>query len=157
MKPATISILKKELRELPQEELVDLCLHLGRFKKENKELLSYLLFDSLDEDEYIRKIKEEIDEGFSTMNQSNLYYAKKSIRKILRAVKKYIRYSKNKETEAELLLYFCSTLGQVRLMERSQQLLNMYDGQLRMAKKAIDKLHEDLQYDYQRKLEELEV
>ena len=157
MKPVTVTTLKQELAHHTQQELIEICLKLAKFKAENKELLTYLLFDSLNEDEYIRSIKEEIDEAFSQMNQDTLYFVKKSTRKILRSIKKYIRYSKNKQTEATLLLHFCR---QMKLLKpahlRSQQLVNMYDRQLEMAKKAISTLHEDLHYDYNEELEFLE-
>lgn len=157
MKPVTVSILKKELRQHPQEELIEICLKLAKFKKENKELLTYVLFDSNDEDEYIRTIKEEIDLAFSALNHNSLYYIKKSIRKTLRLIKKYIRYSKKKETEADILLYFCTKLRQLKpAHKRSQQMINIYERQLAMVRKAIGSLHEDLQYDYNLELEKLE-
>lgn len=157
MKPVTVSKLKVELNHYSQEELIEICLKLAKFKNENKELLTYLLFDSHDEAEYIREIKEEIDLAFLKLNQETLYYVKKSSRKILRFIKKYIRYSKNKETEAELLLYFCVQLKQLKpAHKRSQQLINLFEGQLKMAKKAISTLHEDLQYDYNNELEALD-
>lgn len=157
MKPVTVSKLKVELQHYSQEELIEICLKLAKFKNENKELLTYVLFDSHDEEEYIRAIKEEIDLSFSILNQESLYYVKKSTRKILRTLKKYIRYSKIKQTEAELLLYFCAQLKQLKpAHNRSQQMMNIFDGQLKMAKKAISTLHEDLQYDYNSELEDLE-
>ncbi|WP_046757567.1 hypothetical protein [Kordia jejudonensis] len=156
MKAVTVSVLKKELKQHTQEELIEICLKLAKFKKENKELLTYILFDSHDEDEYIREIKEEIDAGFSKLNHDSLYYVKKSIRKILRLLKKYVRYSKKKETEAELLLYFCTKYQELKAShQRSRQMMNIYERQLGMAKKAISTLHEDLQYDFVLLLEEL--
>ena len=156
MKSVTVSILKKELKQHTQEELIEVCLLLAKFKKENKELLTYALFDSNDEDEYIREIKEEINVEFSKLNQDSLYYVKKSVRKILRLIKKYIRYSKKKETEADILLYFCVKWKQLKpAYKKSLQMINMYDRQLSMAKKAIDSLHEDLQYDFNLELEKL--
>ncbi len=157
MKPVTVSILKKELRQHSQQELIEICLQLTKFKKENKELLTYVLFDSNDEDQYIRKIKAEIDLEFSKLNHDSLYYIKKSTRKILRLIKKYIRYSKKKETEVDILLYFCIKLRQLKpAHKRSQQMINMYERQLTMVRKAISSLHEDLQYDFNLELEELE-
>ena len=47
MKAATVAQLKKELQFKSQEEIMELCLRLARFKKENKELLTYLLFESV--------------------------------------------------------------------------------------------------------------
>ena len=61
MKPATVKQLKDELKYLSNDELVNLCLRLSRFKKENKELLSYLLFEANNESGYIEGIKQEID------------------------------------------------------------------------------------------------
>lgn len=157
MKPVIVSILKKELRQLSHQKLIDVILQLAKFKKENKELLTYLLFDSSDEDEYIRDIKKEIDLEFSKINHDRLYFIKKSTRKILRVIKKYIRYSKKKETEADILLYFCSKLIQLKSKhKRSQQMINIYERQLTMAKNAIASLHEDLQYDFNLELEKLE-
>ena len=157
MKAVTVSILKRELRQHSQEDLIEICLQLAKFKKENKELLTYVLFDSNDEEEYIRSIKEEMDLGFSTLNHDSLYFVKKSTRKILRLIKKHIRYSKKKQTEADVLLYFCTKLRQLKpAHKRSQQMINMYERQLIMAKKAISSLHEDLQYDFNLELEKLE-
>ena len=93
MKSATIHEIKQELLTVKPAALVDLCLRLGRFKKENKELLTYLLFEAHDEAGYIRGIKEEIDNHFSEINLSHLYFAKKSLRKIARIINKYSRYS----------------------------------------------------------------
>ncbi len=157
MKAATVSQLKKELAYRSPEELLELCLRLSKFKKENKELLTYLLFESIDEVEYIQNIKAEIDLEFKAINTKNFFYIKKSIRKILRNIKKYSRYSLKKETEAELLLYFCSKLKDFRpSIKRNITLVNLYQRQLTAVKKLISTLHEDLQYDYQKELEELE-
>ncbi len=157
MKPVTVSILKKELKEHTQEELIELCLLLAKFKKENKELLTYALFDSNDEDQYMRTIKAEVNTSFSNLNHSSLHFIKKGLRKILRIIKKYIRYSKNKETEAHLLLYFCTKLEELNPKhKKSQQIINMYVQQLTMAKKAISMLHEDLQYDFNLEVEKLD-
>ena len=86
MKASTISTLKKELATLPHSDVIDICIRLIKYKKENKELLSYLLFDANNELEYIRSIKDEIEIQFSEINRSQLYFAKKSIRKISMSV-----------------------------------------------------------------------
>ena len=49
MKAASIADLKKELVRLEHGELLDVCLRLARFKKDNKELLTYFLFLSQDD------------------------------------------------------------------------------------------------------------
>jgi hypothetical protein len=97
-----------------------------------------------------------MDDAFNAINTPNFYYIKKSIRKILKDVKKFIRYSQNKETEAALLLYFCKLLKAFKpSISKNTQLQNMYQRQLLLAEKAIAKLHEDLQYDYKLLVEEL--
>mgnify|MGYP001797730224 CR=1 FL=1 len=156
MKAATIAQLKKELQFRNPEELLQLCLRLARFKKENKELLTYLLFESDSEEGYISTVKEELDFLFQEINTNSYFYIKKSVRKILRTLKKYIRYSGNKETEVALLLYFCEKLVNFRPnIRQNTTLLNLYQRQLGFVEKKIGALHEDLQYDYGLQLEQL--
>jgi hypothetical protein len=157
MKAATVSQLKKELAHRNPEELLELCLRLSKFKKENKELLTYLLFEADNEEGYIASVKEEMDDLFSGINTASYFYIKKSIRKILRNLKKYIRYSGNKETEVVLLLYFCEKLKEFRpSIQRNTTLMNLYNRQLLFIEKKIALLHEDLQYDYGLFLNELQ-
>jgi len=149
MKTATVKQLKEELNTFTNSELVKVCLHLSKFKKENKELLTYLIFESDDEGVFIKGVQEEISKLFNEINTASYYFIKKSVRKILRLTKKYIRYSKKKETEVALLLHFCRELKQLKpSMYRNTSLLNIYQRQLLMLKKALATLHEDLQYDY---------
>ena len=107
MKSASLSDVKNELSHLDKNELTELCLRLARYKKENKELLSYLLFDANDEENYKNNINLLIDENFEAITQTNLYLVKKSLRKILRIANKHIKYSQNKETEIDVLIHFC--------------------------------------------------
>lgn len=156
MKTSTVSELKKELKHLSQNELVEACLRLSKFKKENKELLTYLLFEASDESRYIDNVKEELRIQFSEINTSSYYYIGKSIRKILRNVKKYIRYSKNKETEIQLLIFFCKQASLITpSIARQVALKNLYWRQVESIKKTTKTLHEDLQYDYELEIERL--
>ncbi|MCD2259489.1 hypothetical protein [Psychroserpens luteolus] len=157
MKAVSVVTIRKELKHKSNEELAELCLRLSRFKKENKELLTYLLFEADSEAGYIETVKAEIDEQFEFINTDSYFYIKKSVRKILRHTKKYIRYSLNKETEVELLLYFCRTLKTMRpSITRNTTLTNIYERNIEAIKKKIVNLHEDLQYDYRIVLEEIE-
>ncbi len=156
MEVATLREIKQELSIRTQKELVELCLRLSKFKKENKELLTYLLFEASNEAAYIKGIKSIIAQEFKLINKNSYYYIKKSVRKILRGVKKYIRYSKKKGTEVELLLYFCSELKQMSpSFYKSNPLYNMYNRQIEVIKKAISTMHEDLQYDFEAELNDL--
>jgi hypothetical protein len=156
MKASSISTLKKELGTLPAGDVLEICLKLVKYKKENKELLSYLLFDANNEPEYIKSIKDEIDIQFAEINLSHLYFAKKSIRKILKMTHKYIRYSGRKQTEVELLIYFCMKLkGSGIPIKQSNSLHNLYSNQVRKIHLAISSLHEDLQHDYLKEIADL--
>jgi len=157
MKPATITELKKELKYRSQEQLIEYCLAMARFKLESKELLTYLVFESENETVYIESVKGYILIAFQEITATNFHYIKKSVRKILRQTKRFIRYSKKKETEAELLIYFCKELGKMRpSYKRNTVLTNTYNKQLELAQKAIAKIHEDLQYDFNLMIQELE-
>ena len=139
------------------KELLELCLRLSKFKKENKELLTYLLYESSNEEQYIKNVKTEVDEQFAAMNRKSYYFITKNIRKILRDVKKYIRYSKKKETEVELLLYFCHKMKKMTpSMRNSFALRKIYAKQVEMIERKITNLHEDLQYDYRNELDEMD-
>ncbi len=156
MKAASLKEIKTELNHRSTQELLQLCLRLSKFKKENKELLTYLLFESADEEAFIQSIKDKVDSDFETINTKTFFYIKKSIRKILRELKKFIRYSQNKETEVELLLYFCEKLKDFKpSIKRNTTLTNLYNRQIDYISKKVKTLHEDLQYDYKLELEEL--
>lgn len=156
MKAATVKELKTELTHQTQAQLVELCLRLSKFKKENKELLTYLLYEAENEAGYIESVKSEIETQFESINTSSYFYIKKSVRKILRMVKKYIRYSKQKETEVELLLHFCYVFKNMQpSIHRNTTLMNIFNRQILLIKKNITLLHADLQYDYNLELEEL--
>ncbi len=156
MKAVTVKELSQELTFRTPKELRDLCLRLSRFKKENKELLTYLLFESSDEQLYIANVKLEIDTQFEQINRSSYYLIKKSIRKILAMTRKYIRYSQKKQTEVELLIYFCTKLRKFSPpIDRSTALVNIYTRLTDTVIRKLPLLHEDLQYDYRLEINEL--
>ena len=149
MKAASANEIKQELKSRDQKELIELCLRLSRFKKENKELLTYLLFEANDLSFYIKEVKQEMDESFAQINTSNLYYAKKSLRKILRTANKYVRYTGDKIAEVEILLHYLTNLKGMKLnWQKNVAINNLYKKQLQKIEAAIEALHEDLQYEY---------
>ncbi len=158
MKTASVHEIKQDLSTRPPQELIDLCLRLAKFKKENKELLTYLLYESNDEQSFIESIKAEMDDLFDEINTSTYYFIKKSVRKILRLIKKYIRYSGKKETEVELKLYFCHQLSSMKpSIKNNQVLINIYQRELTTLKKSLLTLHEDLQFDYLEEVKKLDL
>ncbi len=156
MKASTVHVLKQELSTLKPTDLTELCLRLARFKKENKELLTYLLFEAHDEEGFITGVKKEIDTGFEEINLSQLYFAKKSLRKIVRIINKFSRYSGQKESELRLRLHFCHTLKDSGIpIERNPVINNLYLSQLKKINGLLSTLHDDLQYDYRTEIEAL--
>jgi len=148
MKTATIQEIKQELLAIPHNELAELMLKLARSKKENKELLTFLLFEAHDIGGYIDGVKKEMEAAFLDINISHVYFAKKTIRKTLRITNKYIRFSGSKQAEAELLIHFCQLVKESGIrIEKNPALNNLFRNQLKKIEKAMDTLHEDIQYD----------
>ncbi len=158
MQTPSLNELKKELYAASPEELVQLCLQLSRYHKENKELLHYLLYCKTDEAAYVRSVSDRLEEEFGQVNTESIYLAKKSIRRVLKLVNKYIKYSGKKETEIELLFFFCKKVKEMPLpVLENQVLYNLYQRQVLKINKGVGTLHEDLQYDYKEQIEWLEA
>jgi len=156
MKAVTVKEISQELLNLSPKELRDLCLRLARFKKENKELLTYLLFESADEAAYVESVKREVDLEFERVNRKSYYFIKKGLRRILLNTGKYIRYSHNRKTEVDLLIYYCLKLKKFTpSIQRNAALRNLYLRQIATIREKIASLHEDLQYDYEMEVESL--
>jgi len=154
MKAASVKEIKSALETVPQKELVAICLRMIKFRKENKELATYLLFDENDEHGYINNVKDNLSLLFEDVNTSNPYFAKKTYRKIVRVTNKFARYSSEATTEVELLLFVAEKMNiQKKGIGKSTALDNIYLGLVKKIRKLVGTLHEDLQYDYVRQLE----
>ncbi|MCB9252517.1 MAG: hypothetical protein H6605_08595 [Flavobacteriales bacterium] len=158
MKPLSINNLKKELHQKDPEELKSIIQDLCRYKQENKELVSYiLLYRGLDES-FLKNAKDEMTKLYNEVNASQLYFYKKTIRKIARLARKYIRFAHSPLIEIELLIFFCSLIIQhLSLWASSKVVRNIYEGQLKKIRQLLEKQHEDLQFDYRRELEKLSL
>ena len=149
MKPASLREIKSELQILHPSRLLEVCIQVARYKKENKELLSYLLFGTEDEQAYVREVKAELEEQFREVRKGNSYHAKKTIRKILGFANKQIKYSGLKQTEVEILIHFCKLLRKSGISLPVNSVLgNLYFRQVLRIRNAAATLHEDLQFDF---------
>lgn len=158
MKSHTIHEIQKELSTLDKKEVLDLCMRLAKHKKENKELLSYLLFEVNDEKEYLEKVKKALDELFHEINRKSAYTTKKGLQKVVRNLNKFIKNSSKKETELDLRIYFCNKTRAARInLDSSKIISNLYYREIDKIKVAYTKLHEDMQYDYKEDLEKLAI
>jgi len=149
MTSASISDIRKELQQADADTLQALCLRLARYKKENKELLNYLLFEASHEHGYIQQVKAEIELMFEEVADKNLYLVKKILRKILRYANRQIKYSGLPQTELELRIFFCEKIVAARIpLSTGTVLYNLYQQQLKKIGSVLSKLPEDLQGDY---------
>ena len=152
MKAASIAELKKSLVTLDQGELLDAVLRLARFKKDNKELLTYLLFLSENESAYVALLCQDIDEQFYETPNAH----KKTLRKMIRNMDKRLRFSGIKDTEVRVRIHFCRALRASKTPFRKHKVMtNMYLGQLKKINRAVETFHRDIQYDWKRQMEEL--
>lgn len=155
MNTASINDIKKELQTQDFKRVLDLCLRLAKSNKQAKELLSYLLFEAHDETAFVESAKGQIHDLFLNI-PSNFYFAKKHLRKILKEVNKFIKYSASPKVEIQLLLFFLATSKEFKVNFNAHPVTtNMMVSQVKKINKAILKLHEDLQYDYTIMLEDL--
>lgn len=149
----SLADIRKELQHIDSDVLQTLCLRLAKYKKENKELLSYLLFEAHDEPGYIRQVKAEIELLFEEISGRNLYLTKKILRKILRYTNRQIKYSGLPQTELELRIYFCEKVVAAKIpLSTGTVLFNLYQQQLKKIGSVLSKLPEDLQADYSNEL-----
>ena len=156
MTTASVQEIKKELRVHDAASLQDLCMRLAKYKKENKELLNYLLFEAHNEQAYIENVKEEIRELFKTVSSSNVYFIKKSLRKILRFTNRQIKYSGVKQTELEVRIFFCTKMKEAKIpRNQGTVLFNLYQQQIKKIESAFAKLPEDIRADYDRELKNI--
>ena len=156
MKAASVKQIKDELQQLSHPDLVRICLRLAKFKKENKELLSYLLFDAADEPGYVEEVKVFLSEEFKSVNVKSVYITKKNLRRIIRLANRFIKYSDNAETPVQILLFMCMEMKQLPVnYTRSTSLLNIFSATMNRLLKQIELLHEDLQYEYKREFQKL--
>ena len=157
MRTASVNEIKQELNALKPADVKDLCLRLARYKKENKELLTYLLFEAHDQQQYIESVKHEVDEIFDTLPNSNLHLTKKTLRRILRSLNKYGRHTGSAQSQIEMLLHFCQKLKHSKIpIHKSTALESLYFQQLKKINKLLDSIHEDLRFDYTKQLKALE-
>ena len=158
MKSASLKEIKASLENLSNDDLISLITRLSKFKKENKELITYVLFEETNEELYVQSVKDEMDILFKSLNTDNIYFAKKNIRKIIRIVNRYIKYSEQKTTEVALLIHACKKIKESGLnLDKSQALTNIYFSLLKRINKAVDSMHEDLQFDFNKELANINI
>jgi hypothetical protein len=157
MKSATVNELRKELKDSDPDVVRELCLRLIKYKKENKELATYAIFESHDETAYLKNVCEEIEESFKEIPRGgNTYYIKKTLRKILRFANRQIKYSGNKISELEIRIFFLEQMLEAKVPKYSGTVLgNLYDQQVKKILSIQKGMEEDLQADFQSQIDKV--
>ena len=115
MKASSIYDIQKELKTHSPKELMEFCMRLAKYKKENKELLTYLMFEAQDEKNYVESVKIQLTQLFEEINRQSTYTTKKGLQKIVRVMNRFIKYSDKKTTELELRIFFCKKVKSERI------------------------------------------
>lgn len=156
MHSASIDTIKTELKQLPPRQVLELLLRLARFKKENKELLTYILFESANESDYVEQVKKEIAEEMEEIDGLPGYQYKKQFRKIQRKINKPIKYMGNKSATAELYLHMVKMISEKK---KTIYLATFLDKTVQQYIVKIEKLlpgiEDDLATDLRKKMKQI--
>ena len=156
MQIPSLAEIKKELSHLNEQELKDLIVDLSKFSRDNKAYLFFKLYGRDSPGLYLQMVQEELETEFDLARADHSYYAKKSIQKIRRKMNKLLKLSKHKPDQVEVLLFFCEQMKEHGFLEHDNRVIdNLYQVQLNKVQKLISTLHEDLQFDYEGRVEEL--
>jgi len=156
MKIASLAEIKKELQNLSQSELIALVSDLSKFSADNKLFLYFKLYGRDHPELFSEMVQEELISEFRNANTRNSHYAKKSAQGIRRKLNKFLKFTKDKPTQVDLISFFCEMLYEYGyLMFRHPVIENLYLLQVGKVERLLGQMHEDLQYDYRGKLMEL--
>lgn len=148
MKTNGIAEIKKTIKNISQTELAEICLKLARLKKDNKEYIHFLLYESADPLAYAEDVKESLHDSLTNLNRHPGLKVKE-LRKHLRFLSRHIRYTSSTEVEITLIIWFAEmmiTYAGVR--QSNKALYSLFIRQIEKVRKSFPKLHEDLQFDY---------
>jgi hypothetical protein len=150
--------IKQELQHLEKADLIELCLNLVKAKKFNKELVHVMLFEQNNLHDYIQEIKADTALLFDDVHRTNAFYAKKTLRKIVKHCNNYCQFANEPIVYVDVLLHFCDCFKEtVPSLFKNPVTENIYKSQFKKALKYIAMLHEEEQYDYKKQLENLKV
>jgi len=153
---ANLNTIKKELIECEKKQLIEIITRLCRFKLDNKSLVSFLLFDAENEPEFVKEAKLQIDDLIEESKYFNFYSTKKRYRKIATLITKYVKFTNKTESEIELRLHLVKTFTE----NKSELKTYLYfkkalSKQLEKVDKLMKKIHEDLQFEYEEEINNL--
>lgn len=153
---SNLSDIKKALKETDNERLIEMLLKLAKAKKENKTFLDYWLFEEQDKSNYIKYVKATVAEEFKGVNP-NPFFAKKTLRRIIKIVKNSAKLLHQPEHEIDLWLFYCEQFNKIKFEKKTLPpvILNLYKNPITRIQKLLETVHEDLQFDFRKELEKL--
>src|SRR5690606_20261825 len=110
MEIASLAEIKKELQLLSQKELIVVIADLAKFSTDNKLFLYFQLYGRDSPSLFKEMVQQELYGEFQTANTRNYHYAKKSAQGIRRKLNKFIKFTKDKPTQIELIAFFCEMI-----------------------------------------------
>lgn len=157
MQIPSLAEIKRELSYLNEKELREYIIDLSKFSRDNKAYLFFKLYGRDQAGLYIQMVQEDLEQEFQNARGDHSYYAKKSAQKIRRKMNKLLKLSKEKTDQIEVLLFFCEKMKEYGFLRHGNLIIdNLYKTQVSKVHKLISGLHEDLQFDYEGRIEELE-
>ena len=157
MDKCSIASIRKELKNLEREELVLVCLRLARYKKDNKELVSFLVFQR-NEEEFILEVKTEIHFEFTGLKLLSAFQQKKILQKSIRKINKYSKFCLSKTFDLVMFMFICQSLRDSGISLYSHTFAGtIYKKILLKASKIHSTLHEEIQGDFNEDLLHLAI
>ncbi len=101
-------------------------------------------------------MQEAIDDKIGDINTRISKEYKKGVRKTVRYIDRWCKYSKNKSTEVELRFHFLKRMTHTPYPRAAFYFYaSLLNRQFTKTTKIVSKLHEDLQFEYKETLEEI--
>ncbi len=155
MKAASIKQLRTEIGNLPPHKLAALTERLIKYKKDNKELASYIIFYEEDEAGFADDVETALEEQFGLINFKTAFFAKKGLRKMIRIANKFLRYTPNKSTQARIIMDVLSRLALIPAsLKKNTQIKNMQVSLLKKLDDILLQVHQDERHDFEKQLKE---
>jgi len=156
MKIASLAEIKKNLKELNEKELIEVISLMAKYSVDNKKFLFFHMYSRDNPNLYSEMVEEELEMEFQKANAYNYHTAKKSAQKIRRIMNKLLKYNKDKATQLEVIAFFCDKMVEYGYLKHRHPVIdNLFKIQVGKIEKLQSGLHEDLQYDYQGRIDSL--
>lgn len=157
MKPADSKDIKAALTKLESATLREIILRLARLKKENKELLTYILFDAADKEGYVAEINHYVTQQMGEVNVKSAHFARKSLRRILKTAWRLVKYSGDAECVIQVNLHLLEEMNKSKIPFGKSTALENIRSQVKAAiEKNLKLVHADLAHDFKRQLQKME-